>query len=140
MRHTISPLASRLLWPLLMRKIFGPAPVPRKFARFPSEMAVRPSQLRASAEESLLMIPDAFSYQGTYANLPMPVVIIAGDKDRLVDTDKQSQRLHREVKHSLFIRVRDAGHMVHQTATAAVMSAIDSTSEAGPRKSQARLR
>jgi pimeloyl-ACP methyl ester carboxylesterase len=109
----------------MMRTIFGPAPVPRKFARFPSEMAVRPSQLRASAEESLLMIPNAFSLQGTYADLPMPVVIIAGDQDRLVNTDKQSTRLHREVTRSSYYRVRGAGHMVHQTATQAVMAAID---------------
>lgn len=126
-RHTISPVAGRLLWPLLMRRIFGPAPVPRKFARFPREMAVRPSQLRASAAESLLMIPDAVSYAGTYADLRMPVVIIAGDEDRHVDTDRQSNRLHRQVKQSVFYRVHGAGHMVHQTATAAVMSAIDET-------------
>jgi len=125
MRHTISPLASRLLWPLAMRKIFGPAPVPKKFERFPKEMAVRPSQLRASAAESFLMIPDAIAYRKSYADLRMPVVIIAGGQDRLVDTDRQSSRLHREIKQSAFHRVRGAGHMVHQTATRDVMAAID---------------
>ena len=49
--HTISPLLSRLMWPLLLRKIFGPSPVPEKFKGFPEEMAVRPSQIRASAAE-----------------------------------------------------------------------------------------
>ena len=47
--HTISPLLSRLMWPVLLRKIFGPSPVPEKFKEFPKEMAVRPSQIRASA-------------------------------------------------------------------------------------------
>jgi pimeloyl-ACP methyl ester carboxylesterase len=136
MRHTISPLAVRLLWPLLLRKIFGPAAVPRKFANFPSEMAVRPSQLRASAEESFLMIPDAFSYQDTYADLRMPVAIIAGERDRIVDTEKQSYRLHREVQQSLFYRVRGVGHMVHQSATAAVMAAIAQTSKGGRHQGQ----
>jgi pimeloyl-ACP methyl ester carboxylesterase len=125
MRYTVSPLAGRLLWRLIMRRIFSPAPVPGKFARFPKEMALRPSPLRASAEESFLMIPDAFAYRGTYADLRMPVVIIAGENDRLVDTNKQSRRLHRELQQSVFRCVRGVGHMVHQTATAAVMSAID---------------
>jgi pimeloyl-ACP methyl ester carboxylesterase len=125
LRHTISPLASRLLWPLVMRKVFGPAPVPRKFDNFPKEMAVRPSQLRASAAESFLMIPDAFAFCGRYANLEMPVVIIAGEQDRLVDIERQSSRLHRQIKQSVFHRVPGAGHMVHQTATRDVMSAID---------------
>jgi pimeloyl-ACP methyl ester carboxylesterase len=129
MRYTISPLVGRLLWPLFMRKIFGPAPVPRKFDRFPKDMAVRPAQLRASAAEAFLMIPDALAFRGRYANLQMPVVIIAGEQDRLVDIDRQSSRLHREVKHSSFHRVRGAGHMVHQTATGEVMSAIDEAAD-----------
>ena len=124
-RHTIAPLASRLLWPLAMRKIFGPAAVPKKFERFPKEMAVRPSQLRASAAEAFLMIPDAIAFQDRYADLRMPVVIIAGDQDRLVDIERQSSRLHRQITQSAFRRVRGSGHMVHQTATSNVMAAID---------------
>src|SRR6476659_2273504 len=46
--HTVSPFLGRLMWPLLLRKIFGPSPVPSKFDGFPEEMAVRPSQLRAA--------------------------------------------------------------------------------------------
>lgn len=124
-RYTIAPLASRLLWPLAMRKIFGPAAVPKKFERFPKEMAVRPSQLSASAAEAFLMIPDAIAFQHRYADLRMPVVIVAGDQDRLVDIDRQSSRLHRQISQSAFRRVRGSGHMVHQTATSDVMAAID---------------
>ena len=69
LRHTLSPIVSRVMWPLLMAKIFGPRSVPKKFEGFPKEMAVRPSQIRASAAESALMIPDAFDFQDQYANL-----------------------------------------------------------------------
>jgi len=125
MSHTISPLLGRLMRPLFMRKMFGPAPVPRKFDEFPKEMALRPSQIRASAAETALMIPDAFALRKRYADLKMPVVIIAGEEDRLIDIDKQSARLHEDVTHSTLHRVPGAGHMVHQTATDAVMAAID---------------
>jgi pimeloyl-ACP methyl ester carboxylesterase len=123
--HTISPVVSRVMWPLLMAKIFGPQSVPKKFDGFPKEMAVRPSQIRASAAESALMVPDAFKFQDQYQNLKMPVSIIAGEKDRLIDIDEQSSRLHSDVAQSTFHRVPGAGHMVHQTATAAVMAAIN---------------
>ena len=123
--HTVSPILGRLLWPLIMRKIFGPAKMPAKFQRFPKAMALRPSQIRASAAETALMVPGAFAVRGKYPSLTMPVVIIAGDQDRLIDIDAQSARLHREVKQSKFRRVTNAGHMVHQTATALVMRAID---------------
>jgi alpha-beta hydrolase superfamily lysophospholipase len=50
-------------------------------------MALRPPQIRASATESALMIPDALYFRDEYANLKMPVVIVAGNEDRLVDID-----------------------------------------------------
>jgi len=103
--YTLSPIVSRLMWPLLMAKIFGPRSVPKKFGGFPKEMALRPSQIHASAAESALMIPDAFHFRDEYSNLKMPVVIVAGDEDRLVDIDAQSTRLHRDVPQSRFHRV-----------------------------------
>lgn len=130
MRYTISPIAARLIWPLLMRRIFGPAPVPPKFRSFPREMAVRPSHLRASAAESALMIPMAWANSARYAGLAMPVAIVAGDGDRQVRTDAQSVRLHRVLGHSTFRRVARAGHMVHQTAPQEVLAAIEEVAAA----------
>lgn len=124
-RYTIAPIASRLAWPLLMRKIFGPAPVPAKFRHFPREMALRPSQIRASAAESALLIPTAAAATKEYANLTMPVVIIAGAEDRLIDPAQQSRRLHRAIPQSTFRSVPGSGHMVHQTSPHAVLGAID---------------
>jgi pimeloyl-ACP methyl ester carboxylesterase len=122
--ETVSPLVSRAMWPLMMSTIFGPRSVPVKFKGFPKEMALRPSQIRASAAESALMIPDAFRLRKQYADLEMPVVIIAGEQDRLIDIDTQSARLHSEISQSRFHRVAGNGHMVQQTATDQVMSAI----------------
>lgn len=128
--HTLSPIVSRLMWPIMMAKIFGPQSVPSKFDGFPKEMAVRPSQIRASAVESALMIPDALSVENEYAKLKMPVSIIAGEDDRLIDIDRQSSRLHADVVQSTFHRVPGNGHMVHQTATGAVMEAINEVARA----------
>jgi pimeloyl-ACP methyl ester carboxylesterase len=125
LRYTLSPVVGRLMWPLLMAKIFGPQSSPQKFGSFPKGMALRPSQIRASAAESALMVPDAFYFRNEYANLKMPVVIVAGEQDRLVDIDSQSARLHYEVTQSSFHRVPGTGHMIHQTATGVVMSAIN---------------
>ena len=122
--HTLSPLISRAIWPLMMAKIFGPRSVPRKFGAFPKEMALRPSQIRASAAESALMIPDAFKLCNQYADLNMPVVIIAGEQDRLIDIDTQSARLHSDIPQSRLDRVAGNGHMIQQTATDQVMASI----------------
>lgn len=123
--HTVSPLMSRLIWPLMMKKIFGPKSVPEKFGAFPKELALRPSQIRASAAEAALMIPDAFALDGQYKDLKMPVVIIAGAKDKLIDTDSQSARLHAEIPQSRFHKLAEDGHMIQQTSMEQVMRAIE---------------
>lgn len=87
-------------------------------------MALRPSQLRAAAVETTLMVPAAATVHRRYSALTMPVVIIAGAEDRLVDFDAQSHRLHKVIKHSTLRRVANCGHMVHQTATDDVLAAI----------------
>lgn len=74
------------------------------------------------------MTPDATHFRDKYTDLKMPVVIIAGDLDRLVDIERQSSRLHREIKHSTFHSVSGAGHMVHHTDMDAVMAAIEEAS------------
>jgi len=122
--QTISPLLSRAIWPLMLKKIFGPKSVPTKFQAFPKEMALRPSQIRASASEAALMIPDAFALRGKYADLQVPTVIIAGEDDKLIDIDSQSDRLHDDVSQSTIRRIAGNGHMIQQTATDEVMSAI----------------
>jgi pimeloyl-ACP methyl ester carboxylesterase len=122
--HTVSPILSRLMWPFLLRKIFGPRAVPEKFKGFPKEMAVRPSQIRAGAAESALMIPSAGAFRKAYRKLEMPVVIVAGAQDRFIESE-QSTRLHRDISHSILRCVPADGHMLHQTATAEIMSAID---------------
>jgi pimeloyl-ACP methyl ester carboxylesterase len=122
---TISPIASRLMWPAMLRKVFGPRSVPEKFAGFPKEMAVRPSQIRASAAEAALMIPAAFASSKTYDQLAMPTIILAGEDDRLIDINEQSGRLHDEVKQSKLHRIAGAGHMIQQSATRNLMAAID---------------
>lgn len=129
MRYTLAPLMSRLIWPLLLRKIFGPAPVPTKFKGFPKEMAVRPSQILAAAAESGLLVPMAHAASGNYPKLKMPVVILAGVDDRLIDIIDQSGRLHDAISQSTFRPIAGSGHMVHQTNPEAVMAAIEEVAE-----------
>ena len=123
--YTVSPIMSRLMWPAMLRKLFGPKSVPPKFSGFPKALAVRPSQLRAGSAEAALMVPAAVQSAKTYNELAMPVFILAGEDDRLIDIDAQSGRLHDEIKHSKMRRLPKAGHMIQQSDTADLMAAVD---------------
>jgi pimeloyl-ACP methyl ester carboxylesterase len=125
MRHTISPFIGAAMTPRINTKIFNPAPVSKRWEQeFPFEMTLRPSQIRAEAAEAAMMIPAAAALAPRFAELKLPVTIIAGPGDELVTTADQSERLHKALPTSRFIAVEGAGHMVHHTATDRVLSAI----------------
>jgi hypothetical protein len=78
LRYTISPVLGLLLMPLLLRAVFGPSPIPARFAKdFPTSLMFRPSQIRASAAEAGLMIPAAIKLRRRYHELRQPVLIMA---------------------------------------------------------------
>lgn len=83
-----------------------------------------------------MMIPNALMMRGQYSDLKMPVVILAGEQDRLIDI-AQSARLHGAVPHSSFHRLRKHGHMIQQTATDEMMSAIRQAANGRPIKAAA---
>jgi pimeloyl-ACP methyl ester carboxylesterase len=125
MRYTLSPWVGRLMWPGLVRKMFAPRPVPAHFAAFPKWMSLRPTQLRAAAAESGLMVPDALLLKRRYREILMPVWILAGADDRVVDTRRQSVRLHDAIPHSTLEVVPGAGHMIHHIVPEKLMEKID---------------
>jgi pimeloyl-ACP methyl ester carboxylesterase len=124
MRHTISPLLGRLAWPALAKQMFGPAPVPRRFAAFPKWLSLRPSQLRASAAEAALLIPAASSLSQHYGEIRTPAILLAGAADRVV-APKHSERLHAKLLRSELRTVPATGHMFHYLWPRKVVAAID---------------
>jgi pimeloyl-ACP methyl ester carboxylesterase len=125
-RYTISPTLGRLLAPNLFRKVFAPAPVTAPFAAaFPTELALRPSQIRATAEDTASMIPAAAALSHRYGNLVLPIVVVAGTGDRIVDFERQSRRLQRELPLSELCLVEGGGHMIHHTAPHRIVEAVD---------------
>ena len=124
LRFTIMPLFARLTLPMVLRRIFAPAPIPEKLESFPISLAVRPWQLRAESEDAEQAIPAARRLSGKYRLLRMPVTLLAGGGDRLVSTE-QSAEAQRQIEGSRLVVIPRAGHMLHYTATTKVMSAID---------------
>jgi pimeloyl-ACP methyl ester carboxylesterase len=130
MRHTISPLLGRAALPVLIKQMFAPAEVTSRFDQlFPKEMMLRPSQLRAAAEDAALMTPSVAELRHHYRELRMPVTIITGADDQIVDVARQSERLHRELSHSDILVLPGLGHMVHHLAPDIVATTIKQAAE-----------
>jgi pimeloyl-ACP methyl ester carboxylesterase len=133
LRYTISPLLNWLTMPLVKRALFSPGPVPERFkAEFSTAMALRPSQIRATAEDGALMIPGALALRDHYKDLTLPVVIMAGEGDKLV-FKRRAEQLKSAVKGSVLYVVHGAGHMIHYQATRQVAEAVKAVVEQSSR-------
>lgn len=134
-RYTVSPFLGAAMKPGMEAQIFAPAPVSPGWKKdFPFEMSLRPSQIRAAAAEAALIVPAAASLAPRLDGLTLPVTLVAGDGDKVVSPAGQSGRLAGSLPRAELLVVEGAGHMVHHTACAVVVSAIRATSKGqGPR-------
>ena len=124
-RYTVLPFVARRVFPKMAQRIFAPAPVPASFNAIMLDMALRPSQLRASAEETASMVPAARALGPHYRLLQVPTLILTGSKDQIVDPQLHSLRLHRTVSHSRLDVVEGGGHMLHFEVPGRIVAAID---------------
>ncbi|MET3844048.1 alpha/beta hydrolase [Bradyrhizobium sp. OAE829] len=126
MRYTVAPVVSWAILPALLRKIFAPCSVPGKFKdNFPAALTCRPKQLRAAAEESALLIPEATRLQSHYSSIRCPIHIFHGAEDHLIEPE-QARRLYRVLRRSNLHLVNDAGHMATYADGDAIVEAVDS--------------
>ncbi|MBP2298002.1 alpha/beta fold hydrolase [Azospirillum picis] len=126
LRHTVSPPFAKVMMPAVLKTLFAPRPVPDDLEEtFPAALTTRPGQLRANAQDGVTLVPAAERMQHRYAGLRLPVAIIAGLEDRVVEQREQSGRLHRVIPHSTLHWVPDAGHMVHYAAPGLVVRSVD---------------
>lgn len=125
LRYTILPVLGWLQMPLLKRTMFSPARVPKRFqAEYSPAMALRPSQIRASSMDGVLMIPGALALRDDYEHLTLPVMIIAGDGDKVVFT-RRSEQLAASIRGSVLRIDKGSGHMVHHLAPRKVAQAVE---------------
>ena len=125
MRYTVSPLITRMLWRPLTKRVFSPQPVDARFRELPVWMMLRPSQLRAAAAESALMVPAAAALAKRYPELKVPAVVMAGTQDKIVDFGHNSERLDERLPDSELQLQPGVGHMTHYAHPEKVLAAVE---------------
>jgi pimeloyl-ACP methyl ester carboxylesterase len=125
MRYTVSAVSARLLFNRTVRAMFSPQRVPSHFVPgLVREMMLRPDQLRANAEDAAFMIPAAAALCKRYRELTMPVTILAGAADKVVDPDRHARQLSSELRDSELRILPGLGHMIHYFAVDEIVSAV----------------
>lgn len=125
LRYTILPVLGWMLAGKTIERLFAPAAVPAAFkTMFPMGLALRPSALRATAEESLLMIPAAARLQKRYPKLGCPIVIYNAAFDSMVEAE-QAPRLNQVMTASVLHTIGNMGHMLHYAVPEKIVEAVD---------------
>ncbi len=124
-RYTTGALMARATLDATLRGIFAPQPVPRNYIQaVPRDLMLRPLHQRAMAEDAQFLVPQARALSKRYRELRLPVTLIAGERDKVVDPQAQSGRLHAELERSHFVLVPGAGHMAHHVAQDEIAQAV----------------
>lgn len=129
LRFTVSPLLGRLAWPLAAKGMFSPHEVTETFRREDPWMLLRPGQVRATADEASLMVAAAAALEKRYGELQMPVLLMAGRNDRVIDPGSHSARLHKDMPNSELTLLPDVGHMVPHLAQNDIVHAVNDLAE-----------
>ena len=133
LRHTLLPLFARATAPRAFKRMFSPLNPTKEFLRqYSVPMATRPSQLRSVAHDTATMPKAARRLSARYAELLIPIELIAGSEDCIVSTTDQSERLQSELPNSSLEVVKGAGHMVHHAHPRLVERRVKSVFDRAP--------
>ena len=129
-RYTVGPLLGAAFLPLVAKGMFSPLSVPERFAKgFPYGLPLRPWQIRAEAQDTATMISAVAAMQRRYRELSIPVMIMAGTNDRIVDHRRHAVRVHQEIPRSALRLVPGVGHMLHYAVPEQIVDAIEASAE-----------
>lgn len=105
----------------VMDVVFGPDSVPRDFAmKGGGLLGLRPRSFYAASSDLMAIAGDLSSMENRYAGLRLPVDVLYGREDRILDWRSHGEALKRKLD-STNLRLIDGGHMLPVTAPLVTM-------------------
>jgi len=118
-------IANTLATPLSIRKgpevlafVFGPEPVPKDFrTKGGGLLGLRPRVFYAASSDMLATAEDLPTMESRYATLQMPVDVLYGRQDQILDYRQHGEALKQKIPHAT-LKLVDGGHMLPVTLPA----------------------
>lgn len=105
-------------------KAFAPDAVPTDYLRIAQALWTRPSQTLALTQDNLTIDLTLPVLSHRYSHIRVPVVIVTGDQDQIVNAQANSLALHQVVANSDLIELPQTGHAIPKTRPQIVIDAI----------------
>lgn len=107
-----------------LQKAFYPDSVPEEYLRHASSSWLRHKQMRAILEDEYSLDRDLERVSTHYSEISIPVVIVTGDRDKVVSAKHNAYRLKTSITHSQLIELKNTGHQVPQTHPESIFNAV----------------
>ena len=122
---TLTPLLGRGIVRKSLKQAYAPQDVQTDYAERSLDLWMKPDRIRACAYDERTLGASLKVLSEHYQNIEMPVVIVTGSADRLLNPEEHAYPLHKTIKHSKLVVLPETGHQLPQTRPDAVISAID---------------
>ncbi|HYE41358.1 MAG TPA: alpha/beta fold hydrolase, partial [Ramlibacter sp.] len=128
--HTLSVPVAIASTPAVLAALFGPDAAPRDFAvRGGGLMSLRPAAFIAASEDMGAVEDSLVPQQQCYGQVHVPVHILHGEGDRVLDWREQAATLREEIPGAQ-LEVIPGGHMIPVTAAARTAAWLEATARA----------
>lgn len=134
--HTLTPLIGRAVVKVNLKEAYHPQAVQENYAQQSAEMWTRPEQIRAYAYDERTLRSSLKILSSRYSDLQLPVVIVTGSDDLLLEPEKHAYPLHRTIKGSELVVLPETGHQLPQTCPDSVIDAIETAWRAADQRAK----
>jgi len=122
--NTLTPLVGRVIVKESLNAAYHPQAVHEDYAQRSAEMWTSPNRVRACAYDERTLGASLKILSQQYSQIQIPVVIVTGSADLLLEPKKHAYRLHETIKDSKLVVLPMTGHQLPQTCPDAVIEAI----------------
>lgn len=123
--NTLTPFLGRAMVKKSLKQAYAPQDVQRDYVERSLELWMKPDHIRACACDERTLGASLTGLSEHYRDIDLPVVIVTGSADRLLNPEEHAYPLHKAIKNSKLVVLPETGHQLPQTRPDAVSSAID---------------
>ena len=123
--NRLTPFLGRAMVRKSLQEAYDPQDVQEDYVEQSLELWIQPDHIRACAYDERTLGASLAGLSEHYRDIEVPVVIVTGAADRLLNPEEHAYPLHKAIRNSKLVVLPETGHQLPQTRPDAVISAID---------------
>ena len=104
---------------------FYPERVPNRYLKLASSLWLSHKHLKAYMEDEASLNRSLSELSKRYVEIRVPVVIVTGDRDRIVSPTENAYTLHATIPQSQLIEIKNTGHEIPLTHPESIVTALN---------------